>query len=123
MGTDGASITDYTKHTEAVMKLLQTNNNLADISFVQSPEVFRQVNDLFVDLGQYQLPPYAYRQNNVFTTSAVKSDYVQGASSNTTRIYVGDFSKLIVGVGEEISVKLVEDMLIICKLLFLSMFA
>lgn len=108
MGTDGAAITDYTKHTEAVKKLLQTNNDLEKISFVQSPDAFEQVNNLFVDLGQYQLPPFGYRPNSVFTTSAVKSDYTQGATSNTTRIYAGDFSKLVIGVGEEISVKLVE---------------
>ena len=96
------------KHTEAVKKLLQTNNDLEKISFVQSPDAFEQVNNLFVDLGQYQLPPFGYRPNAVFTTSAVKSDYVQGATSNTTRIYAGDFSKLVIGVGEEISVKLVE---------------
>ena len=108
MGVDGASITDYTKHTEAVKKLLQTNNDLSKISFIQSPDVFEQVNNLFVDLGQYQLPPFGYRENSVFTTSAVKSDYTQGATSNTTRIYAGDFSKMVIGVGDEISVKLVE---------------
>ena len=108
MGTDGAAITDYTKHTQAVKKLLQANNDLSKISFVQSPDVFQQVNDLQVEIGNYQLPPFDYRNNSVFTTSAVKSDYVQGATNDTTRIYVGDFSKLIVGVGQEVSVKLVE---------------
>ena len=108
MATDGAAITDYTKHTEAVKKLLQTNNDLEKISFVQSPTSFQQVNDLQVELGNYQLPPFDYRNNSVFTTSAVKEDYTQGATSDTTRIYVGDFSKLVIGVGEEISVKLVE---------------
>lgn len=108
MGTDGAAITDYTKHTEAVKKLLQTNNDLEKISFVQSPTSFQQVNDLQVELGNYQLPPFDYRSNKVFTTSSVKEDYTQGATANTTRIYVGDFSKLVIGVGNEISVKLVE---------------
>ena len=108
MAVDGAAITDYTKHTEAVKKLLQTNNTLDKISFVQSPTSFQQVNDLQVELGNYQLPPFDYRNNSVFTTSAVKEDYTQGATSNTTRIYVGDFSKLVIGVGDEISVKLVE---------------
>jgi HK97 family phage major capsid protein len=108
MATDGAAITDYTKHTEAVKKLLQTNNDLDKISFVQSPTSFQQVNDLQVELGNYQLPPFDYRNNSVFTTSAVKEDYDQGTTANTTRIYVGDFSKLVIGVGDEISVKLVE---------------
>lgn len=108
MATNGAAITDYTKHTEAVKKLLQTNNDLEKISFVQSPSAFQQVNDLQVELGNYQLPPFDYRSNSVFTTSAVKEDYTQGTTANTTRIYVGDFSKLVVGVGNEISVKLVE---------------
>ena len=108
MATDGATITDYTKHTEAVKKLLQTNNDLSKISFVQSPDVFQQVNDLQVELGNYQLPPFDYRTNRVFTSSVVKSDYQQGTTANTTRIYVADFSKLVVGVGGEIMVKLSE---------------
>jgi len=108
MGTDGAALTDYTKHTAAVRKLLDANIDIDKISFVQNPAVAEAVANLQINTGDYQKPPALFQNSQVFTTTAVKSDYVQGATSDTTRLYCADFSKLVVGVGGEIMVKLSE---------------
>jgi HK97 family phage major capsid protein len=106
MGTDGAALQNYNPFVSATRKLMDVNIGKNDVSFIYNPSVAETIA-LFVDSTAQPLnPPKMITDLRYLETTAVKSDYTQGATANTTRIYGGDFSKMVVGLGGSFSITL-----------------
>jgi HK97 family phage major capsid protein len=106
MGTDGATLNSYYPLVTATRKLMEANINKKDVSFIYNPFVSEKIARLCDSTGQPLNQPAMIEGLRNFETTAVKSDYTQGATSDTTRIYAGDFSKMIIGLGGSFSITL-----------------
>lgn len=101
----GGALVDYTKHIEAARKLLAANVMRESITGIMSPKGWEQIQTLreTVDVdddptGQHFLMPPGIVDLPQFVSSAVREDY--GTTPNfTTRIYLGDFSNLMIGMS------------------------
>jgi HK97 family phage major capsid protein len=106
MGTDGAALQNYNPFVSATRKLMDVNIGKNDVSFIYNPFVAETIAGFADTTGQPLNAPKMIEALRSFETTAVKSDYTQGATSDTTRIYAGDFSKMVVGLGGSFSITL-----------------
>lgn len=101
----GGAIVDYSKHIEAVRKLLAANVVRENITGIMSPKAWEQIQTLreTIDVnedptGQHFLMPPGIVDLRQYVSSAVLEDY--GTDPNfTTRIYLGDFSNMLIGMS------------------------
>jgi HK97 family phage major capsid protein len=106
MGTDGAALQNYNPFISATRKLMDVNIDKNNISFIYNPSIAETIAG-FVDTTSQPLnAPKMIEALRSFETTAVKSDYTAGETTDTTRVYAGDFSKMIVGLGGSFSITL-----------------
>lgn len=103
----GVVLADYAKFVEAVRKLLAANVPLERIGGIISPNVWEQMNLLKAQDDQPLLLPEGLRNVPMFTSSAVLEDY--GANDDETRVYMGDFSNLLIGMNSTPVVQVLRD--------------
>ena len=106
MGTNGAALQNYNPFISATRKLMDVNIVKKNISFIYNPSIAETIAG-FVDTTSQPLnAPKMIADLRHLETTAVKSDYTQGSATDTTRVYAGDFSKMVVGLGGSFSITL-----------------
>lgn len=99
---DAASATlsasnDYDLFIDAMAKLAEKNVDLSKVGYIYGVDTFKQMQKLKdADTNPLTMPS-AMANAKSFLTSAVLEDY--GAGTDETRIYLGDFSQLIIALG------------------------
>jgi len=91
----GNKLTNYQYHIEAVKKLLDANMNLENISIFGNPDSLSQLENLTDTTGQPIMQPRMIDRLRQFYTSAIATNY--GASTDETKLYFGDYSRMIIG--------------------------
>jgi HK97 family phage major capsid protein len=101
-----AVLTDYSSHVAAVSKLLSVNVPIGNIGYIQGITSWAQEAAFADSTGQPLMIPPSIAGTRNFATSAVLENY--GGTTDETRIYVGDFSQMVIGLGGTFSMELVE---------------
>ena len=91
----GEKLTNYRFIIEAVKKLLDANMPMQNLSMFGSPDSWQQLESLTNGFGDPLREPNTIAQMRKFFTSAIKTDY--GNSQDQTKLYLGDFSRMLVG--------------------------
>lgn len=91
----GEKLTNYRFIIEAVKKLLDANMPMQNLSMFGSPDSWQQLESLTNGFGDPLREPNTIAQMRKFFTSAIKTDY--GSSQDETKLYLGDFSRMLVG--------------------------
>lgn len=91
----GEKLTNYRFIIEAVKKLLDANMSMQNLSLFGSPDSWQQLESLTNGFGDPLREPNTIAQMRKFFTSAIKTDY--GSSQDETKLYLGDFSRMLVG--------------------------
>jgi len=100
------ALTSYSNHIAAVSKLLNVNVPLQNIGYIQGITSWSQEAAFADSTGQPLMVPPSIAGTRNFATSAVLENY--GGTTDETRIYAGDFSQMLIGLGGTVSMELVE---------------
>lgn len=87
-----APITNWEKFVSGYTKILDYNGGVSNISAVIPPVVFEQIQNLKDSTNQYLAPPPGLKDMKMIPCSIIKKNY--GASTDKTRVYIGDFSSV-----------------------------
>jgi HK97 family phage major capsid protein len=102
----GAAVTDYNLHLDATASLMAKNVQHDQIGYIQGTKSWRQTAGLVGTDGQPLMAPKAIGDLRNFHTTAVLENY--GVGTDETRLYFGDFSNLVIGLGGTFKMELAE---------------
>jgi HK97 family phage major capsid protein len=97
-GTNGAAPTDYGWISTCVQNILTANYPLENISAIMHPRSFMEYSSLKDTQNNPLRRPPALEYIPFLPTSKISIADVQGTSSTASRIYVGDFRNVVLGV-------------------------
>lgn len=97
-----AAVADWTPIIESYRKLLEKNVNKDNIACVMHPLVWEQFTSLADSTGQPLQMPKQIENLRFYVNSKIDID--EGAGSNESRIFIGDFSKFDLLVDREYTV-------------------
>lgn len=107
-GANGASLAGYGKLFEATQAILEADATMPTAA-IMSPRSRVKIGTLAATDGQpLQVPPMLARLN-MLTTSQIPNDLTVGTSADCSEIYLGDFSKLVLGMREQLSIQVMEE--------------
>ena len=98
LGPNGAALTDYSKFSEAVQKILDQNGPAEGLAAIYAPRTAGTL-DRFVDsTGQPLRPPASFEALRKFVTTQVPINLTKGTSTNASEAYVGAFRECLIGM-------------------------
>jgi len=105
MGTNGGTLDDYSKFSEACEAVANYNGLATSVLF--APRSFYTLDRLQQEAANIQpvKPPQSFVDLKKFVTNQVATDDVQGSSSNSSRAYVGDFTQMLIGVRKQVEIE------------------
>jgi HK97 family phage major capsid protein len=107
MGTNGAAIANYGKILDAHYEC--ELDNATPTALVAHPRTMRAINGLVDSTGQPLNRPAAIENLPFFSTSGLPIDETEGTSSNASSIFIGDFSRLWIGVRTALRVEVLRE--------------
>lgn len=108
MGTNGALPT-YEKMLDAVYELELDNVDMITAG-IMHPRTDRTLASYKTGDGQWQLPPKKVADIPHLKTTAVPINETQGSASNASSVLYGDWRKLLIGLRESISIRLLREL-------------
>lgn len=109
MGTDGAALEGYAQMLEAV-SLTTSDNAEPPSAMIMAPRTLYQgISGLTDTTGQPLEAPRVLRDVPMLDTSGVPIDEEQGTATNASRIVVGDFSHLLLGVRSSVRIEILRE--------------
>lgn len=107
-GDNGATLAGYGKLFEATQAILEANAPMPTAA-IMSPRSRVKIGSLAATDGQpLQVPPMLAGLQ-MLTTSQIPNDLTVGTSTDCSEIYLGDFSKLVLGMREQLSIQVMEE--------------
>lgn len=107
-GANGAALAGYSKLFEATQAILEANAAMPSAA-IMSPRSRVKIGSLAATDGQpLQVPPMLSGLN-MLTTSQIPNNLTVGTSADCSEIYLGDFSKLVLGMREQLSIQVMEE--------------
>lgn len=107
-GANGATLAGYGKLFEATQSILEANAPMPTAA-IMSPRSRVKIGTLAATDGQpLQVPPMLAGLQ-MLTTSQIPNDLTVGTSTDCSAIYLGDFSKLVLGMREQLSIQVMEE--------------
>ncbi|WP_231366522.1 MULTISPECIES: phage major capsid protein [unclassified Thioalkalivibrio] len=109
MGTDGAALEGYAQMLEAV-SLTTSDNAEPPSAMIMAPRTLYQgISGLTDTTGQPLEAPRVLRDVPMLDTSGVPIDEEQGQATNASRIVIGDFSHLLLGVRSSVRIEILRE--------------
>lgn len=99
-GANGAVPTNYDHLLDAVQVI--RGGNFEPNAVIASPRSSTTLSKLKASDGQYLAPPPALADLRMLTTNQVPTNLTTGTSTDTTEVYVGDWSNLWLGMRTEL---------------------
>lgn len=97
MGTDGGALISWGKLQDAAYEIAVDNGG-TPTAMVAHPRTALALDKLVDANGNPLSPPPSLRDLPLLTTTALSVTEAQGTANNASRVIVGDFSRLLVGV-------------------------
>lgn len=108
-GANGAALAGYGNFFTATQTLLQANAP-APTAAIMSPRSLVKLGALVDSTGQPLRKPQMLEDLNLISTPAVPDNLTVGTSADCSEIYVGDFSKVVFMLRENVSIQLAKEL-------------
>ncbi len=107
-GAAGATLTGYGNFFEAVEKILSANAPMPTAAIMHPRARVDLAQLAATDNQPLQIPPMLSGLQ-MLTSSQIPTNLTVGASNDCTEIYIGDFSQLVFGMREALSIQVMGD--------------
>jgi len=104
MGTNGATITNYDSLVD-VVTAIRTANGPQPTAYIMAPRTGGQLGKLKATDNQPLVPPERIRSITQLETTSIPVNQTQGTSTDASTILAGDFSQLMIGLRQEVTVE------------------
>ena len=105
MGTNGAALTNFSQLSQAVQKVWEANST--PTAAIYAPRTAGVLDRLVDTTGQPMVPPPSFQELKRLVSNQVPVTQVQGTSGAVASCaFVGDFSKLIVGMRTNLTIQI-----------------
>ena len=105
MGTNGAALTNFSQLSQAVQKVWEANST--PTAAIYAPRTAGVLDRLADTTGQPMVPPPSFQTLKRLVSNQVPVTQVQGTSGAVASCaFVGDFSKLIVGMRTNLTIQI-----------------
>lgn len=105
MGTNGAALTNFSQLSQAVQKVWEANSR--PTAAIYAPRTAGVLDRLADTTGQPMVPPPSFQELKRLVSNQVPVTQVQGTSGAVASCaFVGDFSKLIVGMRTNLTIQI-----------------
>ncbi|XOV81656.1 MAG: phage major capsid protein [bacterium] len=108
MGTDGAAITNYVKILEA-LQALEDSEAPEPTAMIMAPRTKFALAGLTATDNQPLIAPAVVSGIPQRSTSKVPVDDTQGTATDASRVIMGDFTKLYVGMRQSLRVEILQE--------------
>lgn len=108
-GANGAALAGYANFFSAAQELLQANAPMPTAA-IMSPRSLVKLGGLVDTTGQPLRKPDMLQNLTMLSTSAVPDNLTVGTSSNCSEIYVGDFTKVVFMMREQMSIQVAKEL-------------
>lgn len=106
MGTNGAALSGYSQLLEAVALTAAANAERPTAAILAPRTLFSGLSGLTASDGQPLMPPRVLAEIPLLDSSSVPIDEEHGTATNASRIVLGDFRQLLLGVRNEIRIEI-----------------
>lgn len=107
MGTNGAALASYSPILDAVQAVETANAKVS--ALVGHPRTMRAINGLADSTGQPLRRPESLASLPFLSTTGVPITDTQGTASNASKLFVGDWSRLWIGVRTDLRVEVLRE--------------
>jgi HK97 family phage major capsid protein len=104
LGENGAAMTSYDPMLDALYEL-EADNVAAPTAAILHPRTARTVNKLKDTTGQPLMRPAALADLPMLGTTSIPIDQTQGTSSDCSTVFLGDFTRAIMGIRQELVIQ------------------
>lgn len=107
-GTNGAVLASYANMFAAAQSLLQENAPMPGAA-IMSPRSLVKLGALVDTTGQPLMVPDMLKPVRLLQSSQVPNNLTVGSSTDCSEIYLGDFSKFVIGLREDVSIQVLQE--------------
>lgn len=100
------AISDYDAFVDCVGNIAANNADLSKVGYIYGTSTLKQLAKLKATTNDPLQPPKIIADMPGYHTNAVLENY--GAGTNETRVYFGDFSQMVIGMGGTFRMELAE---------------
>jgi len=108
-GANGAALADYGNFFTATQELLQASAPMPAAA-IMSPRSLVKLGSLTDSTGQPLRRPDMLADMQFISTPAVPDNLTVGTANNTSEIYVGDFTKVVFMMREQMSIQVAKEL-------------
>jgi HK97 family phage major capsid protein len=105
---NGSAISSYGLILDAIEDMLEQNSSMPTAA-IMAPRSLIKFNKLTDTTGQPLMRPPMIQNLPFLDTTSVPTDDTQGSPANLTKLYVGDFTKLMIGLRLRLSVQVLRE--------------
>lgn len=102
-GANGAALTGYANFFTGLQSVLQVNGPMPTAA-IMSPRSLVKLGGLVDSTGQPLRVPSMLEKLQMLSTPQIPDTLTTGTSTDTSQIFLGDFTKLVFGMREKISI-------------------
>ena len=104
MGVNGGTPTNYDEFVDAIYEM-EAGNAAEPSAAIMHPRTSKTYRKLKDTLGQPMRMPESIASLDMLSTTSVPVNLVQGTSNNSSAVIVGDFSRAILGIRQELRIE------------------
>lgn len=110
MGTNGAALTDYSQMLQAASALATANSEPPTAAIMAPRTSLQGYSGLVATDNQPLMPPRAIADVPMLHTSSIPVDETHGTAENASRIIVGDFRQMMLGMRSQLRIEVFREM-------------
>lgn len=107
-GANGGPLASYTALNQALLEIAQDNGSAPKVA-IMSPRTKFAIDELRDSTGQPLQMPKSLDGLQMLTTKQIRDSDTQGTSTNASRIFVADYSKLLIGMLQSIQIDVLKE--------------
>lgn len=108
MGTNGGAISGYSQLVQAQQKMYEVNAG-ENTAAIMSPRTWAAYANLTATDGQPLMMPKAIEKLPMLETTSIVNNSPQGTSNVSSKIILGDFRNLVVGMRLSLTIRLLQE--------------
>lgn len=107
-GVNGAALANYSNFFSGMNSILSLNAPTPTAA-IMSPRSLTKLGGLIDTIGQPVTVPLMLQPMRMLTTTAIPNNLTVGTSSDCSQIFLGDFSKLVFAMREQMSIQMLDQ--------------
>ncbi|MBI3393836.1 MAG: phage major capsid protein [Nitrospirae bacterium] len=108
MGTNGAALTNFDPFITSAQTILDANGPLPAAA-IMAPRTFASIGKLKDTTNQPMTRPGILSGLNFFESTVCPVNETQGTSSNASRVFLGDFLELVIGMRADVRIEVLRE--------------